>query len=47
MRLNERINRTKEKMIDAGLKFGYTAPETLTLSQELDQLINKYMGVSK
>lgn len=41
----EMINETREKMVDAGLRFGYTAPETLALSVELDELINEYMGV--
>ena len=38
----EQIEKTREMMINAGQIFGYTAPETLALSQELDELINNY-----
>lgn len=37
------IARTRKKMIDAGQSLGYTAPETVALSQELDDLIIKVM----
>lgn len=45
MELKQQIERTRTKMIEAGQLFGYTAPETLALSVELDQLINSFMGV--
>ncbi len=47
MELKNLIDRTRKRMIEAGLKFGYTAPETIALSQELDELINIHMGVKK
>lgn len=47
MELKSQIERIREKMIEAGQKFGYTAPETLALSVELDELINTFMGVKK
>lgn len=47
MSLTEKIEVTRQAMIKAGLHFGYTSKETLTLSQELDQLINKKLGVTQ
>jgi hypothetical protein len=44
MMLVEQIERIREMMIKAGQMLGYTAPETLALSQELDELLNEYMG---
>jgi len=44
MMLAEQIERTREMMVNAGQILGYTAPETLALSQELDELLNEYMG---
>lgn len=50
MKLNEIkqvMNITRQKMIDAGQQLGYSAPETVTLSQELDELIVLYMKAKK
>lgn len=47
MMLLEKIELTRQAMIEAGLIFGYQAKETLTLSYELDELINEFYKKSE
>jgi hypothetical protein len=37
----EKIELLREKMISAGMSQGLTSPETIKLSEMLDQLLNK------
>lgn len=40
--LLEDIESTRKSMIQAGASFGLAHPETIELSQRLDQLLNKF-----
>lgn len=41
-KLNEKINKKREEMINVAGKMGLQSPEVLAISQELDILINEY-----
>ncbi|WP_084783115.1 aspartyl-phosphate phosphatase Spo0E family protein [Bacillus dakarensis] len=39
--IDKRINIIRRKMINSGLKNGFSHPDTVKLSQELDRIINE------
>jgi stage 0 sporulation regulatory protein len=43
--LENLIEETRERMIILALQFGFTAEETVICSQELDELINRKLGI--
>lgn len=47
MELNSRINELRQRMISLALKVGFTSPDVVAISQELDKLIYEKMEESK
>lgn len=43
--LSKKIEQLREKMITVGMSKGFTSPETVKLSENLDKLINQRMGL--
>lgn len=46
MNLNEKIQIKQQEMYKIALSKGFTAPETLEASRQLDVLINKAMNIT-
>lgn len=45
--LLNRINEMRQALIDHGLIYGFTDPSTVTLSQQLDKLLNEFQICSR
>ncbi|WP_409304947.1 aspartyl-phosphate phosphatase Spo0E family protein [Peribacillus sp. SCS-155] len=43
--LCDMIKSRREQMVELGLKKGFTSPETVELSQQLDYLLNIYFNL--
>jgi len=43
--LEKYIDQRKQEMYDIATKHGYTAPETIAISQQIDGLLNLYHNI--
>jgi hypothetical protein len=41
------LEKKREEMVESGMSLGFTHPETVKLSQELDELLNKFGRVQE
>ncbi|HLR80161.1 MAG TPA: aspartyl-phosphate phosphatase Spo0E family protein [Bacillota bacterium] len=46
-KLLKRIEYLRNKMTDVAMEKGFTSPESITLSQELDKLLNLYESMKQ